>query len=141
MSKHNKHLRYFLFTSLAFILLGLAGCGADYLTNSERSRVTLTLERAQQAKEQFSEPTLQTSQIVLRVIQDATRFMDAVVDKAPMEHQSGLVKLKQTWEQKVLQTTVLGREQHLAPFYRFAADSLDLTIELLEKIKSIDDEM
>jgi hypothetical protein len=141
MNKHNKHLRYQRIAGLVFILFGVVGCGAEYLTNSERSRVILTLERAHQAKEQFSEPTLQTSQIVLRVIQDATGFMDTVVDKAPMEYQADLINLKLAWEQKVLQTTVLGREQHLAPFYRFAADSLDLTIELLEKIKSIDDEM
>jgi hypothetical protein len=130
-----------LFSICLMTILLVSGCGQDYLTKKEQVKLHLMIERAKTAQEQFETPTLQTAQVVLKVIQDANPFIKKTVEKAPEAYYQELSSQKTIWQKQVLDTTALAQEKDMEPFYNKLTHSIQLTLSLLQKIRDIDQSM
>lgn len=127
--------------SLLFLAFLLHSCGSNgYLTNKERVELQLIVKRAATAQKQLNTPSLQSAQTVLEVIQDAKPLIQTCVKKAPPRHLENLTKVEAAWEKQALETMEIGKSRDMQPFYNHLKETIHLTLELLKKIREIDNQ-
>lgn len=127
---------------LLMVLGLLAGCGgAEYMSKQERKQAEEFLKLTQYAQERFEEKSLQTSQIVLKVVQDSRSLFEKTLERTPEEYKGGVEDLKKQWLKDLQYVVYTSNAMQSPRYYESLSKALASTQNLLKKIIEIDEQV
>ncbi|MBI1388857.1 MAG: hypothetical protein GC154_10465 [bacterium] len=125
--------RLFLANMAAGFAVFACGGKKGYLSDAERNRTELALERCRAMKSRLAEPDKWVAQTALKTLDDARAAIEENVAKMPEGRQQAMRTSVVEWKKRVLRVTMMGAPKESKPYFDALNDANEQSIQLLSQ--------